>query len=360
MPPTLVLPGVLPLHLGDCSTWGGMGGQQLVSFRAGMMVIEERVAALWPIVAELGKAASPSTEKLPLLRDVLTRLATLCEASVELWCVGTGHEPHDAGWRLLVAERSAAREVPLALLAPPLDDMIRNAALSRRTIVVPAPVPALAVPFSAGERLQGVLLVRAVSLLSLSAWRESLEQFAPLLGLSIAALELNPILPTIATADTLTAPSIQSSIGERLEQEVARARRTRRTFAVLLTSLDQYADLTSIVGVDMRERVMQQLETMLRETCRDSDVVGRYDRDRLMFLLPDSSVQGAAYVTQRQLDHLYRRPLRFPGYEPLYLDISIGIALFPVDGLTASELIENATTALATAQLLGGRRAVAA
>jgi len=323
-------------------------------------MMEGRVAALWPLVAELGQATTRPTEKLPLLRAVLTRLAALCEASVELWHTGTGGTPQDDGWRLLVAEQSASREVPLALLAPPLDDTIRDAALSRRTVAVAEPVPALAVPFSAGERGQGVLLVRATSLSSLFDWRESLEQFVPLLGLAIVALDLNRLPPAGATADTPTTLLLQSPIGEQLEQELARARRNRRAFAVLLTSLDQYADLTRIVGSDVRERVMQQLQTVLRETCRDSDVVGRYDRDRLLFLLPDSSAQGAAFVTRRQLDHLYSRPLRLPGHEPLYLDISIGIALFPIDGLTASELLESAVNALATAQFLGGRRAVAA
>lgn len=325
------------------------------------MVMEARVAALWPIVAELGKASSLSTENLPLLRAVLARLATLCEASVELWYIGTGSAPRDDGWRLLVAERAAYRDVPLTLLAPPLDDPIRDAALSRRTIAVTAPVPALAVPFSAGDGVLGVLLVRATSLsATLLDWRTPLEQFAPLLGLALATLDLVHTLPTTATGGRLTAPLPQSPIGEQLEQELARARRNRRAFAVLLTSLDQYADLTSTSGGDIRERVMQQLETVLRETCRDSDVVGRYDHDRLLFLLPDSSAHGAALVTQRQLDHLYRCPLRLPGYDPLYLDISIGIALFPVDGLTASELLDNAANALATARLLGGRRAVAA
>lgn len=325
------------------------------------MLMEARVAALWPLVAELGQVASSPAEKLPLLRTVLARLATLCEASIELWYIGTGSAPQDDGWRLLVAERSASREVPLALLAPPLDDTIRNAALSRRTIVVAEPVPALAVPFSAGERVQGVLLIRATSLSSaLFDWREPLEQFTPLLGLALAALDLHQAPSVIAPACPLTVPLQQSSIGEQLEQELARARRNRRPFAVLLISLDRYPDLTGTIGSDMRERVMQQLETVLRETCRDSDVVGRYDHDRLLFLLPDSNAQGAAFVTRRQLDYLYSRPLRIPGYEPLYLDISIGIALFPVDGLTVSELIENAANALVTAQLLGGRRAVAA
>ncbi|HEY8600057.1 MAG TPA: GGDEF domain-containing protein [Thermomicrobiales bacterium] len=323
--------------------------------------MEARVAALWPIVAELGRAASSSTEKLPLLRAVLARLATICEGSVELWHIGGGSASQDDGWRLLVAERSASLEVPLALLAPPLDDTIRNAALSRRTIVVAEPVPALAIPFNVGERVQGVLLIRATSLSSaLFDWREPLEQFTPLLGLAIAALDLHRVPPALAPADPPTVPLRQSPIGEQLEQELARARRNRRAFAVLMISLDRYPDPIGIVGSDLRERVLRQLETVLRETCRNSDVVGRYDRDRLLFLLPDSSAQGAAHVTQRQLDYLYSRPLRLPGYDPLYLDVSIGIALFPVDGLTASELIENAANALATAQLLGGRRAVAA
>lgn len=325
------------------------------------MVMEARVAALWPLVVELGQLASVATEKLPLLRSALARLAALCEASVELWTIGNSSVLQDDGWRLLVAERSASRGVPLALLAPPLEDTIRNAAIARRTFVVTEPVPALAVPFSVGDRLQGVLLVRAASLSSaLFDWREPLEQFTPLLGLTIAAIDCHQAPTAIAPAGPLAMPSRQSAIGEQLEQELARGRRNRRPFAVLLIGLDRYPDQINTAGKNTHERMMQQLEMVLRETCRDSDVVGRYDHDRLLFLLPDSSAQGAAHVARRQLDYLYSRPLRLLGHDPLYVDMSIGIALFPVDGLTASELIENAAHALATAQLLGGRRAVAA
>lgn len=326
------------------------------------MAMEARITALWPIMAELGAATSLSAEKLPLLRTVLVHLATLCESSVELWCIDAGGAlQEDDRWRLIAAARSSDRELPLALLSPPLDDTIHHAALSGRTIVVTDPAPALALPFNVGHHLQGVLLVRAVSpSVSLLDWREVLEQFVPLLGLSLIALDLHTARFAVTTADRLTIADVRSPIRAQLEQELTRARRSRRTFAVLMTSLDQLADRTRTIGIAMRERVMQRLEMVLREACRDSDMVGRYDGERLLLLLPGSDAQGAALVAQRQFDQLYSRPLHFPGYDPLYLDISIGIALFPVDGLTSTELLENAINALTTAQLLGGRRVVAA
>jgi diguanylate cyclase (GGDEF)-like protein len=205
-----------------------------------------------------------------------------------------------------------------------------------------------------------VLLIRAAEVAAdLLCWQVALERFAPLLALCLATTMPRPT-GWPAAAGSLVEAIERECLLEQLDRELARARRTRRALAVLLAGLDQFATLGHVIGVDGQERAIAEVGVTLRALCRDGDLLRRYSDDSFLLLMPESDSQGAAFVAQRYLDHLYRRPLSLPGYEPLYLDLSIGIALFPVDGLTPSELVESAADALVTARRLGGRRAVAA
>jgi diguanylate cyclase (GGDEF)-like protein len=325
------------------------------------MSVAGRGEELWSLVAELSAATSLTTGQLPLIRATLRRLAILCEATVELWRAGDGDDPLDQGWQLLAGEMAAGHRAVTASLTPPLDDTVLSAALCLQTIAVTAPLPALILPVVACHRLQGVLLVRAQHPAAATLdWRTPLEAFTPVLGLFLHALDLDASLSSERAVDRLAGVASAARLSDQLDRELARARRARQSFTLLMVGLDRYDALGLEVGAAQRDRIVQLLALMLRDTCRDCDAIGRYAHDRFLILLPDSNAQGAQIVATRHLEHLYRRPIVLPGHEPFYLDVSIGIALFPVDGLTPAELIESANNALVAARRLGGRRAVAA
>jgi diguanylate cyclase (GGDEF)-like protein len=321
----------------------------------------ERGEELWPLVAELSAATARATGKMPVIRSTLRHLAILCEASVELWRAGEGDDPLDQGWHLLAGEMASGSGAVTASLTPPLDDTVLSAALCLQTIAVTEPLPALTLPLVACHRLQGVLLVRAQQAAAATLdWRNPLEAFTPVLGLFLHALDLDAALVSEPAFDRLAGVASAARLSDQLDRELARARRTRQSFTLLMVGLDRYDALGLELGAAQRDRIAQLLAVMLRDACRDSDVIGRYAPDRFLILLPDTNSQGAQIVASRQLEHLYRRPIILPGHEPFYLDVSIGIALFPVDGLTHAEMIESANNALVAARRLGGRRAVAA
>ena len=241
------------------------------------------------------------------------------------------------------------------------DEQIAQAATTLRTIVASDPIAVLAIPIVTFGRPQGVLRVSAQRAdAQLIEWRGEIEHFAAILGLYLHASELNEALGSGILRDRLTGIANQAQINDHLGRELARARRTRRQFSLLMIALDRFDALGTDLGLPLRDRVMQSLAVMLRDACRDGDIIARYSADRFLILLSDSSNQGAQMAAQRYLRHFYRRPVTLPEGAPLYLDVSIGIALFPVDGLSSGELVENATSALREAQRLGGKRAVAA
>lgn len=322
---------------------------------------ETRSAAFASLAAELGSVTALATEQMPSLRAILRRLAALSVGVVELWRIAGGATIEDSGWRLLAVERAPLPGLIPAALTPPLDEAIRSAALCRQTIALETPTPTLALPLIAWDRVQGVLLIRAAAAAAdLLAWQAALERFAPLLALCLATTSPRPTGWPSATVGSLAAPIDRECLVDQIERELARARRARHALAILLIGLDQFAALGRAIGDDGRERAVAEVGVTLRTLCRDGDLLRRYSDDTFLLLMPESDGRGATFVAQRYLDHLYRRPIDLPDHAPLYLDLSIGIALFPVDGLTPAELVESAADALVAARRLGGRRAVAA
>ena len=286
----------------------------------------------------------------------MRQLGALCGSGVSLWGPSSDVTEGAQGWRLCAgwarSSDGVSAERPAAAIA--------QAAATLRTICTAEPGAELAIPILTFGRMQGVLHLSGAEPPALLAWRPELEAFAAILGLYLHASELNEALASGALRDRLTGIANQAQLHEHLERELARAKRAQRPFAMLLIAPDLFDALGTDLGLPLRDRVMQALAKMLRDACRNGDIIGRFAPDRYLILLPDSSGQGAQMAAGRYLGHFYRRPITLPEGAPLYLDVSIGIALFPVDGATIGELVEGAATALREAQRLGGKRAVAA
>lgn len=303
-------------------------------------------------------AAAAPDGTLPAIRVATQQLAILCDAAIELWTVASD-ERREGGWRLLMAARANGAVIAglaSATAAGPPDRIIIQAATELLTSVVTGASTAIALPLVVQGRLQGVLLVQGDAAL---AWRVDLELIAPFLGLVLHSLHLRESRvdrlgdPEAAIAD-------QAQFHDALARELARARRACQSFALLMIGLDRYESLGHELGVLLRDRAVQSLVPLLRQASRDGDIIGRYSPDAYLVLLPDSTVQGAQIAARRHLNHVYRRPVMLPDGSPCYLDISIGIAIFPVDGVSIGEMVENAASAMREAQRLGGKRAVAA
>lgn len=319
----------------------------------------EAAGRLWPLVASLGTAVTATNGAQAIMQELLQRLGTICDCGVALWEPTSDVADGALLWRLRASWASSPPLLRETSGGPP-DSAVTQAAATLRTISSAEPGAGLAIPILAFGRVQGVLHLSGADGDSLVVWRREVEDFAAVLGLYLHAAELNEALASGVLRDRLTGIANQSQLHEHLERELARARRTRRSFATLLIAPDRFDALGAELGLPLRDRVMQSLALMLRDACRNGDIIGRFGPDRFLILLPDSTSQGAQTAAGRYLRHFYRRPITLPEGAPLYLDVSIGIALFPVDGATTGELVEGAAAALREAQRLGGKRAVAA
>jgi diguanylate cyclase (GGDEF)-like protein len=158
----------------------------------------------------------------------------------------------------------------------------------------------------------------------------------------------------MAHFDTVTALPNRALLADRLEQEVARAHRGERPFALLLFDLDGFKAVNDTWGHAAGDRALQIVAERCRALMRASDTVGRQGGDEFLALLPETTLEGALKVAEK-----LREALGEPyviGSTLARMTASIGLATFPTHASDADALQRAADAALYEAKREGKDR----
>ena len=164
----------------------------------------------------------------------------------------------------------------------------------------------------------------------------------------------------LADRDPLTGFYNHRFLHERLGEEVVRAQRGRRPLSVLMLDLDDFKLVNDTFGHLFGDRVLTWTAELIRSTLRASDIPARYGGDEFAIILPETDADEARTAAERILEAF--RDHAFVGEQrgPVPIGASIGVATFPTDGRTATELIAAADRALYRVKRDGGHDAAAA
>jgi diguanylate cyclase (GGDEF)-like protein len=161
----------------------------------------------------------------------------------------------------------------------------------------------------------------------------------------------------LAYRDGLTGLANRTLFNDRMAQAVATADRTGQPLSVLVLDLDRFKSVNDVLGHTIGDEVLIQVARRLQEEFRRaSDTVARIGGDEFAILLPVQNQQEAKAAAARLL-----RVLEAPVVlDDQSIDVggSIGIAAFPDDGLTPSELMAHADTAMYVAKQAGSGYAI--
>jgi diguanylate cyclase (GGDEF)-like protein/PAS domain S-box-containing protein len=159
----------------------------------------------------------------------------------------------------------------------------------------------------------------------------------------------------LAYHDPLTGLPNRVLVRERLEQDLARARRTGETVAVLCLDLDRFKEVNDLYGHSTGDALLQAVADRLRANLRASDTAARLGGDEFALLLPGmESAEAAAHVADRLVERL-SEPYEGNAFDA-FVGTSIGIAIFPTDALDPEDLMRCADMALYRAKTEGRGR----
>lgn len=149
----------------------------------------------------------------------------------------------------------------------------------------------------------------------------------------------------LAQHDYLTNLPNRVLLNDRITQAIASARRSNTCPALLFLDLDKFKHINDSLGHAVGDRLLQAVAARLLDCVRTSDTVSRHGGDEFVVLLADERrAQDAALAAEKILAAM-SAPFVIDGQQ-LHTSTSIGISVFPLDGLDAAALIKNADTAM--------------
>jgi diguanylate cyclase (GGDEF)-like protein len=165
----------------------------------------------------------------------------------------------------------------------------------------------------------------------------------------------NEELELLSTTDSLTGLSNHRSLMKRLDDEVARFRKDRKGFSVLVGDVDHFKQYNDAFGHPAGDEVLQTISDIMRDSTRKTDCCARYGGEEFVIVLPDTTVADAMDTAE----HIRARVAakKFNGRK---MTLSIGVATFPEDADDAEAIIAVADEALYQAKREGRDRTVRA
>ena len=152
--------------------------------------------------------------------------------------------------------------------------------------------------------------------------------------------------------DVLTGLPNRLLFRDRISVALAHARRSRRAVAVMFLDLDQFKLVNDTLGHTVGDGLLQAAAERLVRCVRADDTVARMGGDEFTILLSDlPDARAASTVAQKILDSI-SQPIEVDGHE-LFITTSVGISIFPDDGMDPETLLKNADRAMYRAKEAG-------
>ena len=158
-----------------------------------------------------------------------------------------------------------------------------------------------------------------------------------------------------ATTDGLTGLVNVREFRRRLEAAFARPDRLSSPLSLLLIDFDHFKSVNDELGHQHGDLVLQMGARIVKAAARAQDMVARYGGDELAVMIADTNATGAQRLAYRIVDAVHAAAVSTTPDE--HLTFSVGVASYPEDAFTASELIAAADQALYLAKREGKDRA---
>ena len=165
-------------------------------------------------------------------------------------------------------------------------------------------------------------------------------------------------LSFLATHDALTGLPNRTLILDRVEQMLARSRRSQTPVAALFIDLDNFKSINDTLGHGVGDELLRAVAARLNGVIRDADALGRLGGDEFVVISEELSLSaGPELVAERLLDAL-KHPFKLGADKETQLTVTASVGIAAGDHTSAEELLRNADIAMYRAKWDGKNRYV--
>jgi diguanylate cyclase (GGDEF)-like protein/PAS domain S-box-containing protein len=156
----------------------------------------------------------------------------------------------------------------------------------------------------------------------------------------------------LAHHDPLTGLENRNALGLRLERQLAQARRSQQPMAVLFIDLDHFKKINDSHGHEAGDQLLLGAATRMKDLLRDVDTLARLGGDEFIIVLGGPLTPDSVSAVAVRLVESLQQPYQLNGVTA-HSGASVGVALFPDDGLDAATLLRHADMAMYAAKREG-------
>jgi diguanylate cyclase (GGDEF)-like protein/PAS domain S-box-containing protein len=159
----------------------------------------------------------------------------------------------------------------------------------------------------------------------------------------------------LAYYDPLTGLPNRSMFLDRLYHDLALANREKRNVCLVFIDLDNFKDVNDTHGHALGDKLLRAVAVRLAGTMRESDTLARLGGDEFVVILTSVTNKESTAIAAQRILSVFSLPFPIDD-EKLYSSASIGVALYPDDGLDTECLLKCADTAMYCAKNEGKNR----
>jgi diguanylate cyclase (GGDEF)-like protein len=142
-----------------------------------------------------------------------------------------------------------------------------------------------------------------------------------------------------ALTDPLTGLPNARYLALRFEEEAARARRTDRTFQVVMLDLDEFKNVNDTYGHKAGDKMLREVAHIVEGQLREYDFLARYGGDEFVALVQEVVGSQVEELCSRIESAVSKFSLSLGRNRFARVGISLGTATFGIDGETLDQLV---------------------
>ncbi len=150
----------------------------------------------------------------------------------------------------------------------------------------------------------------------------------------------------LATTDGLTNLYNHRYFQEHLVKCMTKADKNNSRFALILIDIDHFKKFNDTYGHQAGDEVLRQVGQTLRKAVKSHDLVARYGGEEMVIVLDNAHTESAINAANRICKTVAERNFELAEGLNVHVTISLGVAVYPIDGKTSAELIEFADQGL--------------
>jgi len=156
-----------------------------------------------------------------------------------------------------------------------------------------------------------------------------------------------------ANFDRVTGLANRNLFGDRLAQAIVHAARSGRQVAVLVLGLDRFKAINDSFGHDAGDALLRHVGRQLSASLREGDTVARLSGDEFAVAMGDLAREADVAPLVLKLLTAVLEPVSLESRD-VSTSASMGVSLYPKDGMEAGGLLLNADAAMSSAKAMGG------